>query len=259
MPIAPATPHIPAAKTPLGELAVWLLIRSSLRRAFARVRLHTAGDDPRTSGLPLLYIANHPSWWDGYLALLLARSYGRPRWLMIEEAQLRRYRFFSWAGGFSVDRADPRESARSIAYAAQLLATEPRAFVGIFPQAEITPSAVRPVAFHAGAAHIVRRATADGQTVGVLPIAWELVFRGEQHPEVFIHTGPILRFDRTTARDVAEVRARCQAALTCAMDAVAADLRREDFSAYRTILRGSGGINDLFDRTLRRPRLVPKP
>ena len=178
---------------------------------------------------------------------------------MIEEAQLRRYRFFSWGGGFSVDRADPRESTRSIAYAAHLLATERQAFVGIFPQAQITPPAARPVVFHAGAAHIVRRAVATGQVVGVLPIAWELVFRGEQYPEIFIRTGPILYFDRVSARDVTAVRERCQAALACEMDALADDLRQEQLSEYRTILRGKNGINDLFDRILRRSRLVTEP
>ncbi len=115
------SPRLTPRKTPPGEFAVWLLARWAMRGMFARVRLRETAGNPRAAGVPLLGLANHPSWWDGYLALLLARHYGLPRYLMMDEPQLRRYGFFRWAGCFSVDRTDPRESARSVAYAAHLL------------------------------------------------------------------------------------------------------------------------------------------
>ena len=226
---------------------------------FVRVRLREMSGDPRAAGLPLLAIANHPSWWDGYLALLLSRQFGVRRYLMMDAAQLKRYGFFAWAGCFGIERTDARDVVRGIAYAANLLRQAEPTWLWLFPQAEITPPHARPLSFHAGAAHIVRRATVGGQTVGVLPVAWELVFRGEQHPEVVILVSDIITFDEERGRDVPSVTACMSDALTVVMDAVGNDITRGDLAAYRTILRGRDGVNDRFDRLLRRNRLVADP
>lgn len=252
-------PQYPARKSPWGELLVWALVRTSLQRMFVRVRLREQAGNPCAAGLPLILVANHPSWWDGYLALLLARHYGARRYLMMDAAQLKRYGFFAWAGCFGVERADARDVARSIAYAAELLRQAEPTWLWLFPQAEITPARARPLSLHAGAAHIVRRATAGGLTVGVLPVAWELVFRGEQHPEVVLLVGDIITFDAERARDVSSVTALLSEALTAIVDAVGSDIARDDFAGYRTILRGRAGANDQFDRLLHRDRLVADP
>jgi chlorobactene lauroyltransferase len=243
----------------MGELLIWLLVRSSLRRMFVRVRLRVAGDDPRAAGMPLVAVANHPSWWDGYLALLLSRHFGLRRYLMMEAAQLRRYGFFAWAGCFGIERDDPRDVARAVGYAANLLTKERQSLLWMFPQASIVPSDRRPVVMHGGAAHIVRRAATDDRSVGVLPVAWQLAFRGEQHPEVFIRTGAITQFDRENSRDIAEVSARIRQTLTETMDALRDDLMNETLHEYRVILRGQRGVNDRFDALLHRNRLVPDP
>ncbi len=252
-------PAYPARKSPLGELLVWLLVRSSLRRLFVRVRLRAPESDPRAYAVSLLGVANHSSWWDGYLALLLARYYGMPRYLMMETAQLKRYGFFAWAGCFGVDRADPRDVARSIAYAAHLLGGKQRPLVWIFPQAEIVSADARPITVHAGAAHVMRRATAQGQMIGILPVAWQLVFRGEQHPEVFIRVGNVWYEREATTRDTDAMSARIRTALTQEMDALRADLAANQLAAYRTVMQGKSGVNDLFDRLLHRTRLVDEP
>lgn len=255
----PAAPRIPAQKSPPGELLVWALVRHSLRGMFARVRLRPPAIDPRSYGVPILAVANHPSWWDGYLALLIGRWYGLPRYLMMEEAQLRRYRFFAWAGCFSVERRDPREAGRSIAYAANILTANPSALVWIFPQGAIAHADTRPITVHSGAAHVLRRATAAGATIGVLPVAWEYVFRGEQRPEAFIRVGELETVDWQAARDPKSLSRHIQAMLTAQADALRADVRANALGAYGTILRGRGGVNDVFDRLLLRDRLVPDP
>ncbi len=252
-------PQYPARKSPWGELLVWALVRTSLRRMFVRVRLREQAGNPCAAGLPLILVANHPSWWDGYLALLLSRYYGARRYLMMDAAQLRRYGFFAWAGCFGVERADARDVACSIAYATDLLRQAAPTWLWLFPQAEITPAHARPLSLHAGAAHIVRRASAGGRMVGVLPVAWELVFRGEQHPEVIILVGDIITFDAERARNVSSVTAFLSDVLAALMDVVSSDIARDDFAGYRTILRGRAGANDQFDRLLRRNRLVTDP
>ncbi len=259
LPAGIVLPRIPPHKTPIGELAVWLLIQWSVRGMFARVRLREAAGDPRAASVPLLGVANHPSWWDGYLAMIVARQYGLPRYLMMDAPQLARYRFFAWAGCFSVDRADPREVARSVAFAAHLLATERQSLVWLFPQAEITPADARPLVMHGGAAHVLRRASATGRDVGFLPVAWQYAFRGEQHPEAFIRLGAVEVLDATTARDTRSVTARIQSALTAQADALRDDIAADDLTAYRVVLHGKSGVNDAFDRLLGRSRLVDTP
>lgn len=251
-------PRFPARKSAVGELLIWLLVYSSLRRMFVRVRLRTV-DDPRAAGIPLVAVANHPSWWDGYLALLLSRHFGLRRYLMMDAAQLRRYGFFAWAGCFGVERDDPRDVARAIVYAAHRLIKERDALLWMFPQAAIVPSDRRPVAVHNGAAHIVRRVAGDGGPVGVLPVAWQLVFRGEQHSEVFVRTGAITRFDQASSRDTAIVSECIRHDLTETMDALRDDLMNETLDGYRVILRGQRGVNDRFDALLHRDRLVDDP
>jgi 1-acyl-sn-glycerol-3-phosphate acyltransferase len=250
-------PRIPARKTPPGELAIWLLARAALRRMFVRLRVSDAGAFALAAGMPLLAVANHPSWWDGYIALALSRHYGRARYLMMDEAQLRRYPFFAWAGCFSVDRHDPRETARSLAYAANLLATERAPLVWLFPQGEIVPPDAWPLTVQSGAGHILRRVAASRAPVGVLPVAWQLVFRGEQHPEVFVRVLPAFPVSRSAACDVRPVNACIAERLTAALEALQADLRAGSLAAYRTILRGRIGVNDHFDRLSGRTRLVP--
>jgi len=252
-------PRLTPWKTPPGEFAVWLLARQAMRGMFARVRLREAAGNPRAAGVPLLGLANHPSWWDGYLALLVARHYGLPRYLMMDEPQLRRYGFFRWAGCFSVDRADPRESARSVAYAAHLLTTAQTPIVWLFPQAEITPADARPIAVQGGAAHVLRRATAGGYAVGWLPVAWQYEFRGEQHPEAFIRVGAVEIVNAADTRDTRALTARIAAALIREADSLRDDLAADDVRAYGTVLHGAGGVNDRWDRVLRRSRLVLEP
>jgi chlorobactene lauroyltransferase len=252
-------PRYPARKTPIGELIIWVLVRSAMRRMFARVRVRIDGDHPRDADMPLVAIANHPSWWDGYIALALSRHFGLRRYLMMDAAQLRRYGFFAWAGCFGVDRTDPKDVARTMTYAADLLAGDRAPLLWMFPQAEIVPHTRRPVVVHGGTAHILRRALHRRPAIGVLPVAWQLIFRGEQHPEIVVRTGPVLRIEGTAPVDYAGLSALLEEALTSVMDCLQADVTGNDFEQYFTIMRGREGVNDRFDRLLRRSRLVPDP
>ena len=119
----PDLPPIPARHSRAGDaLVYWGLVRSALWSHFDRVWIKLEGVPQQG---PLIVYMNHPSWWDGYMAFVLNRVVLRSRFqgfAMMEEAQLRRYRFFSWSGAFSVHRQDARSAMRSVAYIARLLA-----------------------------------------------------------------------------------------------------------------------------------------
>jgi hypothetical protein len=216
------------------------------------VWLKVEGPLPRAGDGPLIGYLNHPSWWDGYMAFALNRALLRDRfegYLMMEEKELRRYRFFAWCGAFSVDRQDARSAMRSVAYIGRLLAERRDRALWIFPQGEITPNDRRPLMAFSGVAHIARRA--GGATRW--PVALRYEFRGEQRPEAFIRAGPAHRApapstgsrqgDATTHALTAEVTAR----LTAACDALRDEVNADDLAGYRALLRGRPGVNRVFD------------
>lgn len=236
-------PRLTARKTPLIEALIYrTLVRPALRRAFQRVALWSA-EPGFTPDLPALIYANHPSWWDGYIAFLLAREHWRcPGYLMMEEPQLARYGFFRYCGVFSVDRHDPREGLRSVAYAADLLRGHPGRALWIFPQGLITPNDRRPLVTYAGAAHIARRAA----PVRCIPMALRFEFLDEQRPEALVRLGPAHVV--SGEYDVKALQREMDRRLFCEVEQLHADTIDGTTAHYRTILQGRASVNVVWDR-----------
>src|SRR4051794_36353514 len=152
---------IPSRQNFLGELLIFWMCRRSLYRAFHAVHFRAAeplAAPPSKLDAPVIFYANHHTWWDGYLAHLVVRQvYGLGPHLMMDVRQLQRYPFFSWAGCFSVDREDGREAMRSIDYIAHELRRGPGQALWIFPQGEIRPQEQRPLNFYSGLTRTIRR------------------------------------------------------------------------------------------------------
>lgn len=245
-----ARPRIPARKNPLIEAAIYrALIRPSIRRAFHRVAI-SAPYGEEWSGMSTIFYAHHVSWWDGYIACLLCDE----RWhiegyLMMEEPQLRRYRFFQWCGCFSVDRHDPREGLRSVAYAADLLRQRRGRAVWIYPQGAIAPPERRPLNTYAGAAHVARRAA----PVHCVPVALRFEFFGEQRPEALIRLGPSHVVE---GGDAKALHAEMDERLLAEIEGLHADIISGAAANYHTILAGRPSVNVLWDRVRGK---LPKP
>lgn len=235
-------PRLQSRKTPLVEALIYrALVRPSLRRMFHRVAL--AGPSPPPWNLPVLVYLNHVSWWDGYLVFLLSDElWRREAFIMMEEPQLRRYGFFRYCGAFSVDRSDPREGMRSVAYAAGLLRGNPGRLMWIFPQGVITPNDRRPLETFAGAAHIAKRAA----PLCCIPIALRYEFGGEQHPEALIRIGAWHVVE--PGAGASALHAEMDQRLERELEALHCDVVEGRSAAYRTILRGRSSVNVVWDR-----------
>ncbi len=249
-------PAIPARKSRLGSaLIYWLLVRPAFWNSFDRVRLQLVGRLPRREDGPLIFYLNHPGWWDAYMCMLLEQRVLRGRFRfygMVEEPQLRAYRFFTLSGGFSVDRHNRYEAARSVAYSCHLLQGQPRRALCIFPQGTITPNDQRPLVVYPGLAHIVKRLGG----ARLCPVALRYEFRGEQRPEAFMRIGPLhYAAAPVNVRALTEdTRQRLSVSAAALRDAVAADAMDQ----FCVLLRGKPGINRLFDR-LKRPLSGSRP
>ena len=85
---------------------------------------------------PAILFCNHTNWWDGVMIYLLTREMKKAGYCMMEEKQMKHYRFFTWLGAFSVDLSSPIRSAAALRYAQRLLQLNETA-IFIFPQGQI--------------------------------------------------------------------------------------------------------------------------
>jgi chlorobactene lauroyltransferase len=243
---------IKAAKNPVGHWLVWQIARSSITKQFNTVQVRRrAPQEADQLTLPTIYYVNHSNWWDGFICeALVQQSIHQDCYLFMEEKNLKRYRFFTWAGAFGVDRDDGRAALGSLAYAAATLKAQPGRGVFIFPQGTMTPNERRPLQFYSGVAHLARRI---GQ-VRLVPIALRYEFMQEQRADAFISIGAARTVANLATPQMRTLTNDLAATLTAELDALSADIVAERLADFHTIMRGGGGIDRVFDRAMSRDR-----
>jgi chlorobactene lauroyltransferase len=245
----PPAPRIPAAKNAIGDEALyWLFARWSLWSNFHRVWLQQLGPQPQPDRGPYLFYLNHSAWWDGYLMMVTHRLALQRRfdsYVMMEEKQLKAFRFFTWCGAFSINRHDQEDAARSVAYAANLLRERRDRALYIFPQGKIVPNDRRPLVTYPGAARIAA-AVAD---VTLCPIVFRYEFLGQQWPHAFIRIGPAHR--PADPENSAAVQHEMAERLTASCDALRDDVLGGRLDLFRPLLQGQLGIDQTFAGFLR--------
>ena len=89
--------------------------------------------------MPTLFVANHTNWWDGFFAFLLGRELGLTFHILMDAAELARYRAFRWVGVLPLRRGELRGAYEDLAGAGACLRRG--AGLWIFPQGERRPRA----------------------------------------------------------------------------------------------------------------------
>lgn len=149
---------------PVLNAGLTQLVRRGLRGVWVRGRLPDG---------PVIWAANHHSWWDGFVANVLIQQAHRTPALLMDGDNLDRFRFLSSIGVVSVRR--PRQ-------ALQLL-REGRVLV-VFPEGDLrAPGPLGEVARGAGW-------FADQGPAALVPVALRVVNRGHQYAEVLVDLGP---------------------------------------------------------------------
>jgi chlorobactene lauroyltransferase len=245
---------IVARKFPFGDWLVGRLIYSSLHKHFDRIYFRTRVRSVERH-LPIIVCANHFSWWDGYIAYLVEHYLKLDGYLMMEEAQLRRYFFFTWAGCFSVNREHARSAMQSIQYAARLLKVRPGRLVWLFPQGEIVPNDRRPLTFFSGAAHLARLTCPSL----LYPLASRIEYMAEQRPDLYISLGAPMMVTEEMSREAGFLK-RCthqlETGVTAELDQLRDDIiacRRDDFTL---LMHGQASTNRIFDSLLFRKQIA---
>jgi 1-acyl-sn-glycerol-3-phosphate acyltransferase len=146
---------------------------------------------------PIIFAANHVSWWDGFVLREVQRR-TRPGWriqVLMRESELRRFGFLRWLGAVGVDPAQPRSVLGVVRRVADYAGRHPRTTVLLFPQGRIWPSARRPLGFHRGVEVLARALDAV-----VVPTAIHVEPLNHPAPSVFVSLGrPFLPGDELSA------------------------------------------------------------
>ena len=127
-----------------------------IRRNFNRVFITGEFSDRQ---LPVIIIANHISWWDGFWAeyLNLKVFHRKFFYFMMLEEQLTKNNFLNYTGGFSIKKKS-KSIIESLNYTAGLL-EDNRNIVIVFPQGEIQSLYNSSINFDKGLEFILKKLT----------------------------------------------------------------------------------------------------
>lgn len=150
-----------ARHTYLGSLIGRYYAGYKLGQAFKNICLSGEGSD---DGTAILLIANHFSWWDGFIQYRLNRSvFKRNFYVMMQEEQLIRYKVLREGGAFSI-RKGSRQLLQSLCYCADLLKEESN-LVLLFPQGSIQSLYTSPFSFQQGLGYLFKHVPGRFQLV----------------------------------------------------------------------------------------------
>jgi 1-acyl-sn-glycerol-3-phosphate acyltransferase len=219
-------------------------VRGQVRQHFAGVHWtgaeRAAGWDP---ALPVLALANHTNWWDGFLAVLVTGRLGRRFQILMEAKNLARYRVFLRVGAVPLHRDRPRQAYHDLLAAVDYL--RPGSALWISPQGERRPPAEPLDRLERGAALLALRA---GRPIRICPVAFRYTFVSEQRPEAFVQLGDdwVLEPGAETDRD--RLMRRMAGALGATVAALDRRLAAEQLDGFRSLAPGRLSVNKQLDR-----------
>jgi 1-acyl-sn-glycerol-3-phosphate acyltransferase len=153
-----------------------------------RIAVRITGLPPELeSGRPLLLIANHVSWWDGFLLHEVHRAL-RPRaplHTVMLESELHQHRLLRSLGAVGLHPESAASVARCIRTLKGRVERRPDSIVAFFPQGRIRPAGNRPLGFRRGIELFARNLPG---TV-ILPVAIQIEPLNRISPTAFLSAG----------------------------------------------------------------------
>lgn len=106
---------------------------------------------------PLIYCANHSSWWDVPVIIYLTYDLlNSDSYCLMEKKQFDVHPYFKGIGAVPIVREDPKDAVRVLAECTDYLNNTGKS-LWIFPQGEIIPNGRRPVHFYSGVSHLLEK------------------------------------------------------------------------------------------------------
>ncbi|QVL32862.1 lysophospholipid acyltransferase family protein [Telmatocola sphagniphila] len=192
------------------------------------------------AGEPLVFVVNHPSWWDIIVCMLLSARYEKyQHFAPIEAGMLPKYKFFNRLGFFGVE--ETVEGARNFLRITQAIFSQPFNSLWITAQGEFVDPRVRPVKIRAGVGQLATRLKSGW----IIPIALEYPFWNEKTPEALVRIGQPLKLDQDLDRQ--QWTALIELHLQESMDRLAQEAILRDPAQFDTLILGKSGVGGVYD------------
>lgn len=197
------------------------------------------------AGRPLVLLANHPSWWDGVLFMLLLRRLfpGRPCFFPIDAAALEKYRFMKRLGCFGIEQESARGAVRFLRTVREVVGSDPSHMLWMNAPGRFADVRERPVPIAAGAVRLAEHVPGEA-LIGTL--AFEYTHWNEKRGEALAAFGPAVPAGELAALDREARSERLRAMLTATMDGLAEDAVTRDPARFRTMVAGREGMGGLY-------------
>ena len=213
------------------------IARRYFRRHFRAVRI--TDPFPNIQG-PLIIYANHSSWWDPMISVMLAWKLmpTRQHFAPMDATALNRYAMLKRIGIFPVEMNSARGAAQFLRTSLTVLAEG--GVLWITPQGRFADNRERPLHFKSGLAALAARVP-GGCTL--LPLAIEYPFWDERLPEALLHFGTPIQISTGTAE---EIEPHLKRALLETMEALQEKSIARNPAAFTILQQGSAGTGGFY-------------
>lgn len=201
------------------------MVRGRLRGVWVRGALPSG---------PVVWAANHHSWWDPFVADVLVRAGGRTIGVVMAEDGLNAFRFVRRLG--VVGTTEVRAATKLVRDGHVLV---------VFPESEICPVGP-PAALSRGAAWFAERSGA-----ALVAAAVRVTVRGQEAPEAYVTLRPVA-LDGGSAASTQRLRAALTEELASIDQAIASTNPRDPLPGFTEAVRGRRSWDERLARLGRR-------
>jgi len=217
------------------------IVRGYFRRHFSGVRLSRESNLAHFGDERLIVYANHSSWWDPMVLVLLAEKLmpRRNHFAPMDAAALERYGILKRIGVFDVEMKTARGAVQFLRTGTAIVESD--GVLWVTPQGRFADARERPLGFKPGLAALA--AKMDGGCT-MLPLAIEYVFWDERLPETLLRFGEPVRVNGQNADEVQQL---LEAALLKTMEALKVEAMARDTAAFSLMLDGTVGTGGFYE------------
>lgn len=219
------------------------IVRGYFRRHFRAVRIASPERFAALQG-PVIVYANHSSWWDPMVSVLLAANLmpQRQHYAPMDAVALEKYGLLKWLGIFPVEMNSARGAVQFLRTGEAILKSG--GVLWITPQGRFADPRQRPLEFKPGMAALAARVAAATGSCTLLPLAIEYPFWDERLPETLLYVAePLLVLANESAESVQQ---RSLAALEAALDELQRRSLARDPAGFEVLSRGTLGAGGFY-------------
>lgn len=217
--------------------------RRYIRKHFHALRLSKSSHlVPAGQGEPLIFVINHPAWWDILVAFVLCERFKHYRhFAPIDSEMFEKYRMFARMGFFGVE-STPRGAAQFLRTSRTVFEVPFRS-MWITAQGKFVDVRTRPVELRPGIGYVATKLS-EGY---VIPVAVEYTFWEERTVEGLVRYGEPLNL--ADGRDWSREEWTCRIAkrLEATQDALAREAMTRNPSLFETLVAGKVGVGGVYD------------